>query len=70
MGLPNQTLFEKSVLGVETHWLSIKENIPGVVISKDQADSLQGSERTHHYEQLPIAYSFMQIHFIYLPAHV
>ena len=35
---------------METHWLSVKENIQGAAICiEDNADSLLGNGRTHRY---------------------
>ena len=41
---------EKTIHGVETHWLSRKEKVPGVALSKEgQADCPLEHERTHNY---------------------
>ena len=50
MGLPLQARGEKTVYGVETYWLSGKENILGATVSKEShADDILGHERTHDY---------------------
>ena len=50
MGLKPWAWVENEVHGVETHWLSCKENILGAVVSKEgYADSVLRHERTHHY---------------------
>ena len=50
MNLPQQTLVEKAVSRVETHWLSGKEKVLGTAVSKEaDADSVQEHKRTHHY---------------------
>ena len=50
-GLLWQAWVEKIDHRVETHRFSLKEKIPGPVVSKEghTADSLMGPERTHHY---------------------
>ena len=41
---------KKTIYGMETHWLSGKEKVLSVAVSKEShADSLVGQERTHHY---------------------
>ena len=49
MGLPQQAWVEKTIHGVETHWLSGKKNIRGAAISKDNANSFMGHERIPYY---------------------
>ena len=51
MGLPLWAWVEKTVYGVETHWLFGKEKIPGTAVSKEgHADNLLKNERSfHHY---------------------
>ena len=45
-----QVQVEKTVNGVETHWLSGKENVPGPAVSKEgDVDNVLGCERTHDY---------------------
>ena len=49
MGFPQRICVEKTVHGVEMHWLSDKEKVPGVAVSKEgHVDSLLGHEETHH----------------------
>ena len=46
--LPLQAWVEKTVHGMETHWLSSKEKVPGAAVSKEShAVSLLEHERTH-----------------------
>ena len=49
MGFLQQAWAEKTVYGVETHWLSNKEKVIGAAVNKDDIDSLRAHERTHHY---------------------
>ena len=50
MGLQHRDWVEKIVNGVETHWLSGKEMVPGTAVRKEgHADCVVGNERTHHY---------------------
>ena len=43
IGLPQWAWVEKIIHGVEAHWLSCKEKVPGVAVSKDgHADRLLG----------------------------
>ena len=59
MGLPLQAWVEKTVHGVDIHWLSskkkikikkkIKKEVPDTGISKRHADNHLGYERTHQY---------------------
>ena len=49
MDLPQWDSVKKSVHVQETHWLSSKEKVAGVVVSKGgHANSVLGNERTHH----------------------
>ena len=75
MGFALRASVEKITCGVETHWISGKENVPGAVVSKEgNADGLLGHERTHHYwfpsnrcnwKLFPFAISFCKIQLIY-----
>ena len=49
IGLPLQTWIEKTVHGVETHWLATKEKVPGAAVCNNDAEGLLGYERTHDY---------------------
>ena len=45
MGLPQRTWVEKTVHGIETHWLSGQENVPGTAVSKEgHADTQLGNK--------------------------
>ena len=49
-GLPLRAWREKTVNGVERHWLFAKETVPcTVVIKEGHADSLLGCERANHH---------------------
>ena len=53
MGLPLQALVKKSVHGVETDWLSIKDKVPDTAFSKEgHTDSVLGYEKTPCYQIL------------------
>ena len=48
IALPLWTKVEKTVNGVETHWISRKERVPGAVVSKEgDFESLLGNWKTH-----------------------
>ena len=74
MGLPQQHWGEKDVHGMDIHWLSSKEKVPGVDVSKEgHADSLLGYERTDHYwfpwkrfSMLPIVNSLWWLTIFYI----
>ena len=60
--MPQQAQVEKTVDGVETHWLSGKETVPGATFCKEgHADSFPGQETIHHnwlaWKVLPLAKS-------------
>ena len=41
---------KRTAHGMETHWLSGKEKVPGAAVSKGgHADSLLGYEKTYYY---------------------
>ena len=53
MSLLLQARVEKTVYWLETHWISGKEKVLGVAVSKtSHADSVLGYERTHDYKFL------------------
>ena len=50
IGLLQRAQIEKTVHGIETHWLFGKENVPGAVVYKEKdAGSLVGHEMIHDY---------------------
>ena len=50
LSLPLRSWVEKTVNGVETHWLSCEEKVLGAAINKEgHADSVLGHEKIHHY---------------------
>ena len=50
MGLPLQVWVEKTVYGVEIHWLSDNENVSGTAVCKEgHADYLLVYDRTYDY---------------------
>ena len=51
MALPQWTWVEKTLHGVESHWLSGKEKVLGIAASKEgHGDSVLGHKRINHYK--------------------
>ena len=49
IGLSVQAWVKDTVHGAETHGLSSKEKVPGIVVKKGHGNRLLEHERTHHY---------------------